>query len=154
MLKQGVFAAVLAAVALTFAATAEAKAPTDPQAAGQQNLKIMQVPQAMDYLAVTLQNVEVSVIDTGIDLDHPDLASHILPASPGSDLLGGPTPPCSKDVGDENPDDTPDDPVGCSGHGTAVAGVLGAIWNNGQGGAGVAPNALFVPERACWDDDT
>jgi len=34
-----------------------------------------------------------------------------------------------------------------------VAGLLGAAWNNGEGGAGGAPNARFVALRTCWDDD-
>jgi subtilisin family serine protease len=43
--------------------------------------------------------------------------------------------------------------VGGSGHGTAVAGILAAAWNNGVGGAGIAPNARLIPMRSCWDDD-
>jgi hypothetical protein len=53
----------------------------------------------------------------------------------------------------ENPDSDPTDPPGQSGHGTAVAGLLGAAQNNGQGGAGVAPNARLIALRTCWDGD-
>ncbi len=51
------------------------------------------------------------------------------------------------------PDPDPTDPVGQTSHGTAVAGILGAAFNNGVGGVGVAPNARFLAIRSCWDDD-
>ena len=34
-----------------------------------------------------------------------------------------------------------------------MAGVLAAAWNNGQGGAGVAPNARILALRSCWPND-
>ena len=117
--------------------------------------------------AGTLADVNVLVADTGLDLDHPDLAPRLfaLPAAtaapnpdgpatatvaagaPGWDLLGTDSPP------NLVPDADPDDPPAGSGHGTLVAGVLGAAWDNGVGGAGVAPNARFVALRTCWDGD-
>ncbi|HYU59994.1 MAG TPA: S8 family serine peptidase [Solirubrobacterales bacterium] len=109
--------------------------------------------EALDRLARPLVDVPVLVDDTGLDLDHPDIAPRLIAPAPGSDLIGDP-PPCMKAPGMEVPDSDPSDPAGCSGHGTAVAGILGAAWNNGVGGAGVAPNALFIPIRYCWDDDT
>ncbi|WP_026909531.1 S8 family serine peptidase [Patulibacter minatonensis] len=160
-------ATALTALALG-ASAAHAAAPTDPQAAGQQPLSIMKVPQALDVAGRPLQDVPVLVADTGLDLDHPDIASRLyaLPApvpapdadgvgnlgnvsagAAGWDLIGTDAPSALK------PDADPSDPAGGSGHGTAVAGVLGAAWNNGQGGAGVAPNARFVALRTCWDGD-
>jgi subtilisin family serine protease len=144
-----VLATVIAALAIP-TASAGARTPTDPMAAAEQPLQIMRVPTALD-LAGPLADVRVATIDTGIDLEHPDLAPRIDPPGAGSDLIGNP-PPCTKAPGAEAPDDVPDDPAGCGGHGTLVAGVLGATWDNGIGGAGVAPNARFVPLRACWDD--
>jgi subtilisin family serine protease len=115
-----------------------------------------------------LADVKVLVADTGLDLDHADLAPRLfsLPSpaqapnpdgvpdpgtvaagAPGWDLLGTTEPP------NLAPDPDPSDPVGFSGHGTLVAGLLGAAWDNGVGGAGVAPNARFVALRTCWDDD-
>jgi hypothetical protein len=35
-------------------------------------------------------------------------------------------------------------------HGTAIAGVIGALANNGQGIVGVAPQARLLALRACW----
>lgn len=71
--------------------------------------------------------VDVAVLDTGIDLDHPDLN-----ASPARavDCLGGSVwrPRCEAGGDDDN------------GHGTHVAGTVGAI-DDGEGVVGVAPGA-------------
>ena len=171
-------AACVAAVALAglCAPVAAGAAPTDPQAASQQPLQIVRAGEAVD-LAGALADVPVLVADTGIDLDHPDLqprlfslpaptaapkqADYVFPpngvpptipaGANGWDMIGN-VGGCDGD-GTEAPDADPNDPVGCSGHGTAVAGVLGAAWNNGQGGAGIAPNARFIALRTCWDND-
>ncbi len=158
------------ALVLVIPATANAALPSDPQVGAQEPLRIMRVGEALDLVGRPLQDVNVLVADTGLDLDHPDFASRLfsLPAavpapnpdgvgdpgtvaagSPGWDLLGVANP----DPGGLQPDGDPSDPVGGSGHGTAVAGLLGAAHNNGQGGAGVAPNARFVALRTCWDND-
>ncbi|MEZ5102220.1 MAG: S8 family serine peptidase [Thermoleophilia bacterium] len=164
-----VVCSLVASLALIVGAgLAAAAAPTDPQAGSQQILTIMRVPEAIDLLGKPLADVPVLVADTGIDLTHPDLQPRLfslptaVPApdpdgvgnlgnvavgAAGWDLLGTNAPPNL--AGDADPDD----PIGGSGHGTAVAGVLGAAWNNGAGGAGVAPNARFVALRTCWDGD-
>jgi hypothetical protein len=167
MLRRTACSTAALAAALTLgAATAHAAAPTDPQAAAQQPLAIMHVPQALDRLAKPLADVPVLVADTGLDLTNPDIAPRLyaLPAAvpapnpdllrsvpdvaagaPGYDLIG------TTHHGRLEPDADPTDPAGYSGQGTAAAGVLGAAWNNGLGGAGVAPNARFVALRTCWD---
>lgn len=143
-----------ACVAGGLCGAAEAAAPTDPQAASQQPLQIMRVAEGLDHAARPLVDIPVLVADTGLDLDHPDLASRLLiPPPAGSDFAGQPNG-CSYPLNfTAVPDNDPSDPVGCSGHGTLVAGFLGAAWNNGAGGAGVAPNARFIPFRTCYDDD-
>jgi subtilisin family serine protease len=69
------------------------------------------------------------VIDTGIDLDHPDLNVDV--ANSISFLTGG--------GGADSPDDQ-------HGHGTHVAGTIGAK-NNTIGSLGVAPGTLVVAVR-------
>lgn len=141
--------------------------PTDPAASAQQPLKIMRVAKAVKR-AGKLKDVNVLVADTGLDLDHPDLAPRLfsnpspVPApnpdglqdpgtvaagAPGWDVIG------TNEPGTIAPDSDPSDPAEGTGHGTAVAGLLGAAWDNGIGGAGVAPNARFVALRTCWDFD-
>ncbi len=77
----------------------------------------------------TGQQVVVAVVDSGVDMDHPDLQGRLLP---GYDFA--------------NHDDTPEDDAG---HGTKVCGILGAAGNNGIGIAGVAwdVNIAIMPVK-------
>jgi len=77
-------------------------------------------------------NVTVAVIDTGIDLDHPDLNVDVS-LSCGFD---------SRDPGDANDE---------HGHGTHVAGTIGAL-DNDYGVVGVAPGVKLVAVRVLGAD--
>ncbi|MEA2382046.1 MAG: hypothetical protein QOH72_2017, partial [Solirubrobacteraceae bacterium] len=70
----------------------------------------------------------VAVVDSGVDLEHPDLKPNIL--SSGHDFVDG--------------DNTPADQ---NGHGTHVAGTIGAVGNNAIGVTGVAWKAKVLPVR-------
>ncbi len=70
--------------------------------------------------AATGAGVKVAIIDTGVDYTHPDLAAHY--------------------TGGYNAVDTAAQPMDDHGHGTHVAGTIGAI-KDGKGVAGVAPDA-------------
>ena len=76
----------------------------------------------------------VAVIDTGVDLDHPDLRDRIVRDTEGQimglDLIDG----------DDHPQDR-------HGHGTLVAGIIGATSDNAEGIAGVAPRTRIMPIR-------
>jgi opacity protein-like surface antigen len=158
----------LAVLLFACAGTALAAAPTDPSAGGQQPLSILRVGDALDHIGPALGDVPVLVADTGLMLQSPDLAPRLfsMPAATpapdpdntgnagtvaagaaGWDLIGTDAP------GPLQPDADPSDSAPDGGHGTAVAGVLGAAWNNGAGGAGVAPNARFLALRTCWGGD-
>lgn len=71
----------------------------------------------------------VAIIDSGVDLDHPDLA-------PNLDVAAGKN--CV------SPSSPPDDDLG---HGTHVAGIAAASLND-SGAVGVAPEARIVPLKA------
>ena len=86
-------------------------------------------------MGYTGAGVTVAVIDSGVQLNHPDLAANIS-STLGLDALS--------QVGDGSPRRDQFEPVW---HGTAVAGIIGAVANNGIGGAGVAPGVTLVPIR-------
>lgn len=73
------------------------------------------------------QNVVVAVIDSGVDVSHPDLAGKVLP---GRDLVDGTY-----------------QGVDPNGHGTHVAGVIAALTDNDAGIAGAAPAVQILPVR-------
>lgn len=74
-----------------------------------------------------VQAVRVAVVDSGIDATHPDLLGRLVP---GIDLVDG----------DGDPNDQ-------NGHGTHVAGIIGATADDGLGISGVAPGAMLMPVR-------
>ncbi|WP_313330239.1 S8 family serine peptidase [Sphingobium yanoikuyae] len=83
--------------------------------------------------------ITVAVVDTGVDLDHPNLVPVLQPGMDMVDILEG-----QEDfIGDKiGADDRPEDEVG---HGTHVTGVIAAT---GQGAPeGVAPAVRILPVR-------
>lgn len=65
------------------------------------------------------RGVTVAIVDSGVDLNHEDLAANVVPGE-SKDFTNG------------------SDPIDGA-HGTNVAGILGAVGWNGLGGRGVAP---------------
>jgi subtilisin family serine protease len=105
-------------------------AVNDPLFPRQWGLTQINAPQAWAR-GVKGAGATIAVVDTGVDLNHPDLKSKLVS---GADLVaaGGDCPPGPQD---EN------------GHGTHVAGIAGAATNNGIGVAGTAPDAKIMPVR-------
>jgi serine protease len=86
--------------------------------------------------------VTIAIVDSGVDLGHPDLKGKLLA---GTDLVK--TVP-STGVGDPGiAGPGCDGPQDENGHGTHVAGIAAADTNNGIGTAGVAPDAKILPVR-------
>jgi subtilisin family serine protease len=67
----------------------------------------------------------VAVVDTGIAATHEDLAGNV---DPGFDFITGDS-----------------DPADANGHGSHVAGTIGAVGNNATGVAGVNWNVGLMP---------
>jgi subtilisin family serine protease len=85
-------------------------------------------------MGYTGSGVSVAVIDSGVQTNHPDLAANIdLDRQYNSHTR----------VPNGNPTNIVANPV--ASHGTAVAGIIGAVANNGIGGVGVAPGVTLVP---------
>jgi subtilisin family serine protease len=86
----------------------------------------VRLPAAWDR-TIGSRYVEIAVLDTGVDLDHPDLAAKLLP---GWDAVNGDSVPA-----DDN------------GHGTFVAGVAAGRTDNATGTAGVAWRSRVIPVK-------
>ena len=97
---------------------------------------------AQSELGLTGRGVRVAIIDTGIDYDNPDLGGCFGPGcrvEKGYDFVGD-----DYNAADVDPVIAPDpDPDDCAGHGTHVAGIVGA---NGEV-VGVAPEVTFLAYR-------
>lgn len=83
-------------------------------------------------------SVTVAVVDSGIIPDHPDLAGNLVP---GHDFVDDDNDPTDK---------TPESNSGS--HGTHVAGIIGAVTNNGTGVAGVNWDVNILPVRVMGTD--
>ena len=94
-------------------------------------------------------DVRVGIIDTGVDASHPDIAPNFDSGLSRNFTVDDPTidGPCA-----DEPDKSCNDPatVDEAGHGTHVAGTIGAPLN-GIGTSGVAPKVDLVNLRAGQD---
>lgn len=100
----------------------------DPYYRLQTNIHSMNL--AKIHSQATGKNVTIAIIDTGVDATHPDLDGQIRQ---------------SKDfVAQKSSDSFSDN------HGTAIAGVIVAKANNGQGIVGIAPDSHVIALKACW----
>ena len=94
----------------------------------QTNAKVLRLDEL--HRIATGRHVKIAQLDTGVELNHPDLEgqlSEVRNFVDGTDYVA-------------------------ESHGTAVAGVMVAKADNGIGMVGVAPAATLMPLRACWED--
>jgi serine protease len=119
--------------------------PDDAQYGRQWNYPLINLPQAWEVTTGD-DAVIVAVVDTGVLLNHPDLAGRLVP---GYDFIKDPLMALDGDGIDDNPDDPGDQsPGGSTFHGTHVAGTIAAATNNGIGVAGVTWQTKLMPVRA------
>jgi thermitase len=103
--------------------------PDDPWFANQWGMVKIQAPEAWEMTTGSSQ-INIAILDTGVDLDHPDLANKII-----SNINFSSSP-------------TVDDVYG---HGTHVAGITAAITNNGIGVAGLGYSATIMNVKVLGD---
>ncbi|MBL8617874.1 MAG: S8 family serine peptidase [Deltaproteobacteria bacterium] len=115
----------------------------DPDYGGQWYLELL----GMEQLYAVSEGdpaVRVAVIDSGIDIGHPDLADAVVE-------------PYDAFADDEDPSPDPGDSCAgsstaiCDVHGTAVSGVVLARAHNGAGIVGLCPRCTLVPIRLLGD---
>ncbi|MFN2526016.1 MAG: S8 family serine peptidase [Actinomycetota bacterium] len=120
---------------------ARAQPPADPHYGRQWNLVRIGVERAWDQ--ATGEGAVIAIVDSGIDLGHPDLETQV--AFSGDADFVDPRPACSEGGADESCDSNgPQDEYG---HGTHVAGIAAAATGNAIGVAGIARDATLLPVR-------
>ena len=130
---------VVAGGLLVSPADATTSDPLRPQEWG-----LDQVHAEQAWSRTTGTGVVVAVVDSGVDLTHPDLKANLVP---GATFIACGTTPCG------NGDWKGPDGVGqeLDTHGTHVSGTIAAVTDNGIGVAGVAPNAKIMPIKSLED---
>jgi subtilisin family serine protease len=139
--------------------------PSDPDYYRQWGWPNIEAPAAWDTTTGS-STITVGVIDTGVDLQHPDLQANLWVNQLEATGTAG-----VDDDGNDYIDDiygwngitnspTPDDDdVVSPGHGTHCAGVIGAAANNAEGGVGASWNVQIMALKflnssgSGWDSD-
>jgi len=103
--------------------------PNDPYFGAQWGLEVVEAPRAWGITRGS-PSVLIAVVDSGTDLDHPDLADKVR-----TDI----------DWDFVNDDDVADDDHG---HGTHVSGIAAAATDNGVGVAGLGWETMILPLKA------
>ncbi|MCK5506343.1 MAG: S8 family serine peptidase, partial [Thermodesulfovibrionia bacterium] len=93
------------------------------------------VPEAWD-VATGSRNVVIAVVDTGVAYNHPDISANIWTNTGETSCLDGIDNDGNGYIDDCHGWDflgNDPDPMDFHGHGTHVAGIIGAMGNNGEG---------------------
>lgn len=132
----------------------------EPMFSQQWGLNAINMPQLWDMPKTDETRPIIAILDTGVDITHPDLADNIW------------TNPAENDGADYEDDDNNgyvDDVHGWdfiagtpiigngmdrNGHGTHCAGIAAAVGNNGIGITGANPDAYILPIKVMGDDGT
>lgn len=109
--------------------------PNDPLFSDQWGLQKIEAPGAWDTTHGS-GNVDIAIVDTGINNTHPDLSSKIV-ASVN----------CTASA--SCPNVSTSDPYG---HGTHVAGIASAVNNNSKGGAGISWDGRLMSVKVLSDN--
>lgn len=129
----------------------------DPLFGQQWGLQTMKLPQLWQQPIITQKRPIIAILDTGVDIDHPDLKANIWTNTKETegaedydddgngfkdDLHGWDFVNQTGRIGDWN------------GHGTHCAGIAAAVAGNGIGIVGANPDALIMPVTVMQSDGT
>ena len=122
----------------------------DPRLGQQWGMTAIRAPSAWD-LTTGSSGVTVAILDTGMDLDHPDLGENLwtnpdeVPGNAVDDDGNGYVDDVHGwDFVNRDPDPNDD-----QSHGSHTAGTVGAVGDNGIGVTGVAWEVSLVPLKIC-----
>jgi subtilisin family serine protease len=128
---------VAALAVLAFIVAGPAGASNDPAFPQLWNMQQIKAPAA--WATTTGAGTRVGIVDTGVDLGHPDLAGRIAAAVTCNDNTGDPSH-CVNGGQD------------IEGHGTHVSGIIAADKDNNIGVVGVAPSTKLYMANAFHND--
>lgn len=129
----------------------------DPLFGNQWGLQSMQIPLLWQEPFITNKRPVITILDTGVDIDHPDLKANIWTNAKeaegaeeydddgngfNDDVHGWDFVNQTGRIGDWN------------GHGTHCAGIAAAVGGNGIGIVGANPDALIMPVTVMQSDGT
>lgn len=132
----------------------------EPMYNQQWGLNAIKMPQVWAMPKVTEQRPVIAILDTGVDINHPDLKDNIW--TNAAEASGATWE-------DDDHNGYVDDLHGWdfiaktaimkngmdrNGHGTHCAGIAAAVGNNGIGIVGANPDALILPIKVMGDDGT
>jgi subtilisin family serine protease len=120
----------------------------DPYANDQWGTNVINVTPAWDY--TTGNGVVVVVLDTGVNINNPDLRNNIWTNS--NEIAGNGIDDDGNGFVDDihgwNTNSNTNDVTDAYGHGSHVAGIIGAAANDHYGIAGIAPDVKILPVKA------
>jgi len=138
-------AAAVAFAAVALSGLSQAATTGDPLAGQQWGLDQVKAPAA--WQTSTGSGALVAIVDSGVDLDHPDLATKLVPG--GRTYLGCGPSGCGNGDWESGPAARR---AAKSPHGTHVAGIVAAATGNAIGVAGVARDARLLPVKVLDDE--
>ena len=115
----------------------------DPRYDGQWYMELLEMDLLYEH-SLGSPGTRVAVIDSAIELSHPDLADGFMAPYDAYDDDEDPSPNPGEFCYDSDTDI-------CDEHGTAVSGIIGARANNGEGIVGFCPECTLIPIKMLGD---